>query len=353
MELHIARNDQEFGPYSLDEVNAKLASGELNYDDLAWFDGEPDWKPLREILGDSDPSESVAQEIVPAANDTVSDGAGKKKPKSAGGKFKSIVGTVVGVLSLASIAWFLVGGTDWGIRRDIIASVRDEFGKDANLSDVEIERFILLDGSGDRRSGNLTCSHNGKQVVLSVAVTIDYGAKGFVKFLGFSREVGWEIPGEEMLKFSTNPYLADPKTRHELQSFAASFAKIQPSFDAFDKAWETSFSANSDREMLSKLQTLVLPVVQSLLTDLKSLPEPTPEARNMKNAFQDLLKTRQTVAQLYAQAIVEDSSSKLEQANNLIKGNDELNARIDAAVSAYGKSFDENAFDSVSGGAQQ
>jgi hypothetical protein len=73
----------------------------------------------------------------------------------------------------------------------------------------------------------------------------------------------------------------------------------------------------------------------------------------MKNAFQDLLKTRQTVAQLYAQAIVEDSSSKLEQANNLIKGNDELNARIDAAVSAYGKSFDENAFDSVSGGAQQ
>ena len=51
MEIFVSRDGQEFGPYTLDDVNAYLASGQLNASDLAWFEGEADWKPLRELFG--------------------------------------------------------------------------------------------------------------------------------------------------------------------------------------------------------------------------------------------------------------------------------------------------------------
>jgi hypothetical protein len=51
MEILITRDGQQFGPYTLDDVNAYLASGELNADDMAWHDGMADWLPLRSIEG--------------------------------------------------------------------------------------------------------------------------------------------------------------------------------------------------------------------------------------------------------------------------------------------------------------
>ena len=51
MQIYVSRAGQEFGPYSLDDVNAYLESGQLNANDLAWFEGETDWKPLRELFG--------------------------------------------------------------------------------------------------------------------------------------------------------------------------------------------------------------------------------------------------------------------------------------------------------------
>ncbi|RYG59736.1 DUF4339 domain-containing protein, partial [bacterium] len=43
MQIHITRNGQSFGPYSLDEVNAYLISGHLNGSDLAWHEGAAGW----------------------------------------------------------------------------------------------------------------------------------------------------------------------------------------------------------------------------------------------------------------------------------------------------------------------
>ena len=51
MEIHITRDGQQFGPYTLDDVNAYLASGELDANDMAWHDGMADWLPLRSIEG--------------------------------------------------------------------------------------------------------------------------------------------------------------------------------------------------------------------------------------------------------------------------------------------------------------
>lgn len=51
MEIFITRDGQQFGPYTLDDVNAYLASGELSGDDLGWHDGAADWLPLRTMEG--------------------------------------------------------------------------------------------------------------------------------------------------------------------------------------------------------------------------------------------------------------------------------------------------------------
>jgi hypothetical protein len=46
MEVFIQRDGQQFGPYTVDEVNDFLESGELLPDDLAWYEGAVEWLPL-------------------------------------------------------------------------------------------------------------------------------------------------------------------------------------------------------------------------------------------------------------------------------------------------------------------
>lgn len=51
MEIHIARNGKQFGPFSLDEVRRQIAAGQLFLSDLGWAQGEADWKPLAAFPG--------------------------------------------------------------------------------------------------------------------------------------------------------------------------------------------------------------------------------------------------------------------------------------------------------------
>lgn len=46
MEIHIARNGKQFGPFSVEEVRRQLATGELFPGDLGWMQGAADWVPL-------------------------------------------------------------------------------------------------------------------------------------------------------------------------------------------------------------------------------------------------------------------------------------------------------------------
>jgi len=55
MEIHIARNGQQFGPYSLEEVRRQLAAGRMLPTDLAWKEGAPGWVPLAVLLGETTP----------------------------------------------------------------------------------------------------------------------------------------------------------------------------------------------------------------------------------------------------------------------------------------------------------
>jgi predicted nucleic acid-binding Zn ribbon protein len=51
MEIHIDRQGERFGPYSLEEVNQYLAAGNVLPTDLGWHEGMAEWVTVTEIAG--------------------------------------------------------------------------------------------------------------------------------------------------------------------------------------------------------------------------------------------------------------------------------------------------------------
>jgi len=51
MQIHVARNGQAMGPFSLEEVNRQLAAGTLSVSDQAWYEGAAGWAPLSTVPG--------------------------------------------------------------------------------------------------------------------------------------------------------------------------------------------------------------------------------------------------------------------------------------------------------------
>ena len=51
MQIHIARNGQAMGPFSLEEINRQLAAGTLSLSDQAWYEGAAGWAPLSTVPG--------------------------------------------------------------------------------------------------------------------------------------------------------------------------------------------------------------------------------------------------------------------------------------------------------------
>ena len=59
MQIFISRNNQRHGPYSLDDIQAYLASGHLHGNDLAWYEGVQGWIPLNQVPGVVTPQSRV------------------------------------------------------------------------------------------------------------------------------------------------------------------------------------------------------------------------------------------------------------------------------------------------------
>lgn len=60
MQIHINRDGQDFGPYSLDQVHQYLQDGSIVASDMAWYDGAPDWMPLPKVPGVKVPAGAAA-----------------------------------------------------------------------------------------------------------------------------------------------------------------------------------------------------------------------------------------------------------------------------------------------------
>ncbi len=63
MQIHIDRNGERCGPYSIAEVNAHLANGTLLPTNLAWQDGMTDWLPVNQISGVVMPRISISATV--------------------------------------------------------------------------------------------------------------------------------------------------------------------------------------------------------------------------------------------------------------------------------------------------
>lgn len=72
MQIHIARNGQKMGPFSLEEVNRQLAAGTLSLSDLAWYEGAAGWAALSTVPGVSAGAAASTASALPAAAASVS-----------------------------------------------------------------------------------------------------------------------------------------------------------------------------------------------------------------------------------------------------------------------------------------
>lgn len=51
MQIYLARNNVQAGPYTLDELNRMLASGQVQPDDLIWHEGMSQWQSVGTVTG--------------------------------------------------------------------------------------------------------------------------------------------------------------------------------------------------------------------------------------------------------------------------------------------------------------
>ena len=112
MMIHVMRDGQQFGPYTLEDLNSYLAQGTLLPTDQAWWEGAPAWVPMGQVPGVQLPGMPVAASgvtIDPLAAAEVAplevSGALKKK------KIVIIAGSVLGVMVLAGVLIFVLLGS--------------------------------------------------------------------------------------------------------------------------------------------------------------------------------------------------------------------------------------------------
>jgi TM2 domain-containing membrane protein YozV len=67
--ITVRRQNQNYGPYSLDQVNSMLLAGRVAAEDLAWLEGAPEWQRLDSIPGVSRMPPPPAHTEQPLADD--------------------------------------------------------------------------------------------------------------------------------------------------------------------------------------------------------------------------------------------------------------------------------------------
>ena len=63
MEFLIVKDGQQLGPFTMDQVNAQLAGGMFDPEDLCWCEGFDDWYPLNQVEGFIVPDTQLATEV--------------------------------------------------------------------------------------------------------------------------------------------------------------------------------------------------------------------------------------------------------------------------------------------------
>ncbi len=106
--IHVMRDGQQFGPYTLEDLNAYLAQGSLLPTDQAWWEGAPAWVAMDQVPGVQLPGMPMAAPIVEGnvADPGMGIAAGASKKK----KIIIIGGAVSGVAVIVVVVLFVWPG---------------------------------------------------------------------------------------------------------------------------------------------------------------------------------------------------------------------------------------------------
>jgi GYF domain 2 len=108
MQIHVARNGQQLGQYSVEEVNRKLADGTFSPADLGWHEGAAGWAPLSSIAGVTMPTGPAIPIPPPPAPSPAPTAYPARPAQSVGGIAPQPVQTYKG---MAIASWILLGLT--------------------------------------------------------------------------------------------------------------------------------------------------------------------------------------------------------------------------------------------------
>jgi hypothetical protein len=67
MQIHVARDGKQLGPFSLEEINRQLAAGTLSLSDQAWYEGAAGWAALSTVPGVSVAAPTSGSQVAPPA----------------------------------------------------------------------------------------------------------------------------------------------------------------------------------------------------------------------------------------------------------------------------------------------
>lgn len=112
MQIHVARNGQQLGQYSIEEVNRKLADGTFSPADLGWHDGAAGWAPLSSIAGLTMPAGPAVMPVSPPPAPSPPPSAPAARPAPAPGPMTGVTPTSgQSVKGLVITSWVLLGLT--------------------------------------------------------------------------------------------------------------------------------------------------------------------------------------------------------------------------------------------------
>lgn len=119
--IHVMRDGQQFGPYTIEDINAYMAQGNLLPTDQAWYEGAANWMPITEVPGvvhgaapvlaapavaAADPMAAANPQVAAAEAGVAAEAVGGERKK----KFLIIGGSVAGVAAIAGVLLFVFPG---------------------------------------------------------------------------------------------------------------------------------------------------------------------------------------------------------------------------------------------------
>src|SRR5467141_4017888 len=108
MQIYVGKSGQQLGPFSLEEINRKLADGTFAGTDLAWYEGAAGWAPLAGVAGVVVPP-AATPAPTPAPKPTPSPAAPAPVPVRPNASI--VQPPQSGTRTLAVVSWLLLGVT--------------------------------------------------------------------------------------------------------------------------------------------------------------------------------------------------------------------------------------------------